>query len=200
MRNALRTVLTLAALAGMLGGMLSRAEISSDATAGPTAMELEQLRLVGESVREEAAPPRYAQARREHARIAVNPDPENPIGDLIEISIAEQRLRAWREGKIVYQFKVSTAKIGFRTPKGRFKILDKARRWRSRQYNVWMPEALRFKGSYFIHGLTYDANPNVRGGANTLGRPASHGCVRVGTADAKLLWNWAYKGLPVWVH
>jgi lipoprotein-anchoring transpeptidase ErfK/SrfK len=49
--------------------------------------------------------------------------------------------------------------------------------WRSRKYNnAPMPWAIFFHGGYAIHGTTDLRN---------LGRPASHGCVRLHPANAK---------------
>lgn len=200
MRNAIRTVLSLAAMAAMLGGMLGQARSGAAPTAQPDLAALQQLALIGQAVREEPASPTYSYAKRVHTRISVNPDPLQPVGDTIEISIADQRLTAWRDGKIVYRFKISTAKPGYRTPKGHFKVLNKANRWWSRQWQVWMPDALRFYGSYFIHSLPYRSNPNIRNGAARLGQPDSHGCVRVNIGDSRLLYDWASVGTPVWVH
>ncbi|MGH2830913.1 MAG: L,D-transpeptidase [Actinomycetota bacterium] len=201
MRHA-RIVMALGALAAMLGGMLGQLKTTAaQATVAP--------RIEGDpavhaaALREQEAAPRpgWAMAGGPLSRISVNPDAERPFGDLIEISIATQRLTAWRDGKIVHQFKVSTARPGYNTPRGRFEVLNKAQRWYSRQWQVWMPDALRFHGSYFIHALPYAPSaPNVRFGAHRLGRPDSHGCVRVGIANAKVLYDWASVGTPVWVH
>jgi len=193
-------VFGLAALVAMLGGMLGQARTAEVAVAQPSAEQLAALHDLSVSLSQEAPPPRYAYARDTFSRISLNPDPENPIGDLIEISVHTQRLTAWHDGRVVYRFKISTARPGYHTPRGHFNVLDKARNWYSRQWSVWMPDALRFFGSYFIHSLPYKHDPSARIGARRLGRADSHGCVRVGVENQHLLWNWAHVGLPVWVH
>ena len=53
--------------------------------------------------------------------------------------------------------------------------------WYSRKYdNSPMPHSIFFYGGYAIHGT--DA-------VKSLGRPASHGCVRLHPGNAKRLYN-----------
>ena len=129
-----------------------------------------------------------------------NPDPRHPDGDVIEISIAKQRLTAWRDGKVVYRFVISTGRAGYETPPGHYKILEKyENRW-SRKWSVWMPYAMRWYQGYFIHQLPHKDGSSYNIGASKLGRPDSHGCVRVNVGDAERLFRWTKVGTPVWVH
>jgi lipoprotein-anchoring transpeptidase ErfK/SrfK len=53
--------------------------------------------------------------------------------------------------------------------------------WYSRKYQMSpMPYAIFYKGGYAVHG-TYDLK--------RLGRPASHGCVRLHPSNAKKLYQ-----------
>jgi lipoprotein-anchoring transpeptidase ErfK/SrfK len=55
------------------------------------------------------------------------------------------------------------------------------RMWYSRKYdNAPMPYSIFFKGGYAIHGTNY---------VKRLGQPASHGCVRLHTANARELYE-----------
>ena len=199
MRNAIRSILGIAALAAMLGGMLGQAQTPVQTSTVTPDMESAPL-IYQPSFPETADAVRITDPSRVQRAVPKNPDAKRPFGQLIEISIARQELTAWFDGAVVYRFKVSTAKPGYRTPRGRFEVLNRASRWWSRQWQVWMPDALRFRGSYFIHALPYRSNPRYRNGAKMLGRPDSHGCVRVGVADSALLYKWARVGTPVWVH
>ena len=130
----------------------------------------------------------------------LNPDSANPAGRLIEVSIEEQRLTAWRDGKIVYRFVISTGREGYETPPGHYKILEKYKdRW-SRKWSVWMPYAMRFFEGYFIHQLPHKDGSSYNIGATKLGTPDSHGCIRVDVGDAEQLFRWAKVGTPVWIH
>jgi lipoprotein-anchoring transpeptidase ErfK/SrfK len=131
---------------------------------------------------------------------ALNPDPEHPSGDVIEVSIDRQRLIAWRDGVAEYLFTVSTGRPGYETPTGHFRIRAKYLKGWSRKWQVVMPYTLNFFQNYNFHELPHRPGSKVRIGASRLGTPDSHGCVRVGVGDAKLLYEWARVGTPVWIH
>jgi lipoprotein-anchoring transpeptidase ErfK/SrfK len=53
--------------------------------------------------------------------------------------------------------------------------------WYSRKYdNSPMPHSVFFHGGYAIHGTN---------AVRSLGRPASHGCVRLAPGNARILYN-----------
>jgi hypothetical protein len=132
--------------------------------------------------------------------VLANPDPQHPAGDLIEVSIHAQRLTAWRNGVVVYRLVISTGRPGYETPAGHYAILNKyENRW-SGKWHVWMPWAMRWHDGYFIHQLPHKDGSSYNIGASKLGKPDSHGCVRVNVGDAELLFNWTKIGTPVWVH
>lgn len=80
-----------------------------------------------------------------------------------------------------YSWKVSTARHGYRTPLGTFRPQWLARMHYSTLYeNSPMPYSIFFKGNFAIHGTEY---------VKRLGRPASHGCVRLAPANAKILFG-----------
>jgi lipoprotein-anchoring transpeptidase ErfK/SrfK len=90
---------------------------------------------------------------------------------MARISIAAQEMQVSVDGRAVVTWKVSTAGKGYRTPKGSFKPVRMHEMWHSRKYdNAPMPHSVFFHGGYAVH-----ATPHVR----NLGRPASHGCVRL---------------------
>lgn len=133
----------------------------------------------------------------------LNPHPRALTGKLIEISLERQELVAWEDGVAVHRFVVSTGMPGSETPTGFWAVFEKWDRRFSWTWKVWMPYAMRFVPGrgFFIHELTYwPGHPEERNGVEDLGRPASHGCVRVGLGDAKTLYDWTDMGTPVWVH
>lgn len=80
-----------------------------------------------------------------------------------------------------YRWKVSTARSGYVTPKGKFRPYLMKKMHYSRKYdNAPMPHAIFYHGGYAIH-----ATPHVK----SLGRPASHGCVRLSPQNAKTLFK-----------
>lgn len=132
--------------------------------------------------------------------VRMNPDAANPTGDLLEVSIAKQRLTVWRDGLVVYRFVISTGRPGYETPAGHYRILNKVANAWSRKWSVWMPWAMRWHNGYFFHQLPHKPGSSINIGATKLGTADSHGCVRVNVGDAETLYRWTAVGTPVWVH
>jgi hypothetical protein len=84
-------------------------------------------------------------------------------------------------GVTKHTWAISSAGPGYRTPTGTFKPQWMSRMWYSRQYD-WspMPHSIFFTGGTAIHG-TY--------ATRMLGRPASHGCVRLAPGNAAELYR-----------
>jgi lipoprotein-anchoring transpeptidase ErfK/SrfK len=83
--------------------------------------------------------------------------------------------------KIEYRWPVSTGRKGFETPTGRYRPIWADAEHKSSIYeDAPMPFAVFFVGGYAIHGTTE---------LKHLGRPASHGCVRLDPANAEILYN-----------
>jgi len=141
-----------------------------------------------------------ARPRASSASLKRNPDPVNPIGMLIEVSIAKQRLTAWSDGVIVMTGPVSSGMPGYDTPTGHFHVIYKDPKAWSATWGVWMPWALNFHGNYFLHQVTHYPDSSVNIGVSKLGTRASHGCVREGIPSAERLYRWARVGTPVWIH
>ena len=86
-----------------------------------------------------------------------------------------------RGRRLAYVWPVSTARRGYWTPPGNYYVQRMARMWYSRKYDMSpMPHSLFFYGGYAIHGT---------GAIRQLGRPASHGCVRLHPANARALYQ-----------
>src|SRR3954454_24035246 len=97
----------------------------------------------------------------------------------VPISNSAQRMRVYIDGGLTYAWPVSTARRGYRTPAGSYRVQRMERMWYSRKYHMSpMSHALFFRGGYAIHG-TYSIRQ--------LGRPASHGCVRLSPGHASTL-------------
>ena len=100
----------------------------------------------------------------------------------IEVNKSTQRMTITVDGEKRYTFKVSTGKTGHTTPSGSFRVLSMKEMHYSRKYdNAPMPNALFFTNA----GHAIHATSSVR----NLGRPASHGCIRLSPKDAKTLYD-----------
>ncbi len=96
-----------------------------------------------------------------------------------KIDLSSQTMRVYVNGALRHSWKVSTGRRGYRTPTGVFRPKWLARMHYSRKYNnAPMPHSIFFYGGYAIHG-TYEIR--------RLGRPASHGCVRLHPRNARRL-------------
>ena len=108
------------------------------------------------------------------------PKPWKPIV-VAKIDKSEQRMRVFVNGKQAYSWRILTARRGYITPSGAWKPKRIHKMWYSRKYQMSpMPYAIFYKGGYAVHG-TYDLK--------RLGRPASHGCVRLHPNNAKKLYQ-----------
>lgn len=195
MKNTVRIATALATLSGLLAlGVVGDRGVEAGPEGGT------DLRPVPSAAAPPAAPPAAPAPVPPPAPVRLNPDPRNPAGDLIEVSIARQQVTAWRDGIVHHRFTISTGRPGYETPTGHYRILQKEENRWSRKWKVWMPYAMRWYQGYFFHELPYRSDPDHRIGATKLGRPDSHGCVRVGVGDAELLFRWTKVGTPVWVH
>jgi hypothetical protein len=102
-------------------------------------------------------------------------------GIVVTVDKSTQRLSVSVEGSQRYEWPVSTARWGYRTPNGTYRPERLERTWFSRKYD-WspMPYSIFFDGGYAIHG-SYEISH--------LGRPASHGCIRLHPDNAATLFN-----------
>ncbi len=93
------------------------------------------------------------------------------------IDNSTQRMQVSVDGKPVYSWKVSTGMRGYNTPVGDYAPYRMHTMWYSRQYGYTpMPHAVFFNEGIAVHGTN---------STGRLGRPASHGCVRLHPANAK---------------
>ena len=97
------------------------------------------------------------------------------------INLSNQRMDVYVNGKPRYKWPISTARRGYRTPTGTFKPTALVRYHRSTIYDGSpMPHSIFFMRGYAIHG-SYEIKH--------LGRPASHGCIRLHPSNAAALYS-----------
>ncbi|MGC2220684.1 MAG: L,D-transpeptidase [Pseudolabrys sp.] len=100
---------------------------------------------------------------------------------LINIDKSRQKMTVFLDGVEKYVWPVSTGQAGYSTPSGTYTATSMNEIWYSKEWdNAPMPHSVFFrKDGYAIHG-TYEAK--------NLGRPASHGCVRISPGNATTLY------------
>ncbi len=113
----------------------------------------------------------------------------------IEVSLSDQKLKAWEGTKLVMEFPISSGKWA-PTPKGTFNIWYKTRNQSmiggsqalGTYYNLPnVPHNMFFYQGYAIHGAYWH---------NNFGQPMSHGCVNSPLASAAQIFEWAGPVVP----
>lgn len=121
-------------------------------------------------------------------------------GRYIDIDISAQTMILYEDGLEKGLFKISSGKRGMDTPQGTFKIMSKSKRPWSKRYSLFMPWFIQFTNQgHGIHELP-EWPGGYKEGANRLGVPVSHGCVRLGIGAAKIVYDFAVKGMSIVIH
>ena len=99
----------------------------------------------------------------------------------IVIDKRTQTMTVAEDGDPIAYWPVSTARQGYYTPTGHFRPQSMQPMHYSKKYdNAPMPHSIFFSGGYAIHATPHLSN---------LGRPASHGCVRLAPEHAAHLYR-----------
>ena len=106
--------------------------------------------------------------------------PEADASVLINIDLSSQTMHVSSDMGS-YDWRISTARSGYRTPRGTYRPYQLQRTHFSHKYHMSpMPYSIFFAGGYAIHG-TYETA--------SLGRPVSHGCIRLAPGNAARLFH-----------
>ncbi len=106
--------------------------------------------------------------------------PEADASVLININLSSQTMHVSSDMGS-YDWRISTARSGYRTPRGTYRPYQLLRIHYSHKYHMSpMPYSIFFAGGYAIHG-TYETA--------SLGRPVSHGCIRLAPGNAARLFH-----------
>lgn len=101
-------------------------------------------------------------------------------GVVAKVDLSQQRMNVYVNGVRRYSWRVSTGRGRYRTPTGSWRPKSLKRMHYSRKYdNAPMPYSVFYHGGYAVHGTN-----QIR----RLGRPASHGCVRLHPSNAARLY------------
>lgn len=127
--------------------------------------------------------------------------PYTPVpGKRVVISIPEQRMRVYENGRLLWDWPVSTGIESSPTATGVFQVLSLEENAYASQWNLWMPH---FISIYRAGGEVYNgihAIP-IRNGQRLWnwvpGTPASFGCIILGVEEAETLYNWVEIGVVV---
>ena len=131
------------------------------------------------------------------------------------ICIPQQRARLYVEGKVAFDWPVSTGLDGHETPTGVFRIMEKEKNHHSNRYGKFVssggkvtdsnadlakgtPKGMTFRPSSMpnFHRLTLDG-VGIHGGRVVAGTRLSHGCIRIPRNACVPLYNNIPTGTPV---
>lgn len=97
------------------------------------------------------------------------------------VNLSSQTMHVKVDGRYYARWKISSGRKGYRTPTGTWRPKWTARMHYSSKYNYSpMPYSVFYNRGYAVHGTNY---------VRRLGRPASHGCIRLHTANARQFYN-----------
>jgi lipoprotein-anchoring transpeptidase ErfK/SrfK len=125
------------------------------------------------------------------------------VNKRIVVSISRQRMWAYQDGNLVWEWAVSTGIPSSPTAPGVFQVQSHDGTAYAASWDLWMPH---FLGIYrpvptsdFMNG--FHGFP-TRDGASllwtgNLGQPVTFGCILLETGNAALLYDWAEDGVVV---
>lgn len=97
------------------------------------------------------------------------------------VDLTTQRMTVTVNGAHFATWRISSGRRGYYTPRGTWRPKFLKRMHYSRKYdNAPMPFSVFYHGGYAIHGTN---------AVSRLGRPASHGCIRLSTPNARTFYN-----------
>ncbi len=101
---------------------------------------------------------------------------------LVYIDKTNQQMTVSLDGVERYRWPVSTGRAGYSTPSGTYTATSMNEIWYSKEWdNAPMPHSIFFmRDGHAIHG-SYDVK--------NLGKPVSHGCVRISPENAAILYD-----------
>lgn len=116
--------------------------------------------------------------------------------NFVEVNLRTMRLTLYENGAPIKEMAVLTkGKEGswWETPTGNYSVLGKEINHFSSIGKVWMPYSIQFYGNFFIHGW-----PHYDDGT-AVAPSYSGGCIRLSNEDAKEVFNFTEKEMPVLV-
>ncbi len=125
------------------------------------------------------------------------PDVIPSTGKFIAADLVHMQLSLYKDGVDVGDYPILTKGqpgTPWETPAGFYSVETKEKSHFSSTGNVYMPYSMQFYGNYYIHGWPY--YPDGTPVASTF----SGGCIRLGTADAEQVFNFADKGTGLFVY
>lgn len=157
----------------------NRDSISTGRVAIETSAEIDKASIETRIIKEEFAMRSWTRVCLMSLGVLVNATPVYAYTN-IQIDLSTQTMHV-HSSRGSFAWPVSTARAGYVTPRGSYSPKSLQPMHYSRKYQMSpMPHSIFFAGGYAIHG-SY--------ATGALGRPASHGCVRLSPEHASQLYE-----------
>ena len=107
--------------------------------------------------------------------------PADASNIVAQVHLTQQRMDVLVDGVKKYSWRVSTGKDGWRTQAGTYQPFAQTPFYFSKKWNMSLPYLMWIgQDGTAIHGTALTGH---------LGRPASHGCIRLDTPNAAILYK-----------
>lgn len=127
---------------------------------------------------------------------------------VIHVSITDQHLYAYENGKVVFDTLVTTGRPQLPTDTGPMSVLSKSSPWKMhspwpRGSQWWYPDTVVRKVLWFtatgegLHDANWEPNYLYGPGSQNIQSIASHGCIHLPGTTVDWLYDWAPVGTPV---
>ncbi|MFC1622216.1 L,D-transpeptidase [Patescibacteria group bacterium] len=198
---------------GFVHGFISAEEVEKYLSELQEIYETEQVQILKkEAVEAIQRAMLFRAANYEINNAVILPLEGKPVSDgslheeYLEIVKSQQRLYRFEKGKLVKTYIISTG-LTWETPAGNHRVLGKQKMTIS-YFGAWyMPNYLpvgRINGYLFgLHAIPYhmDGAGNIYSrNPNTMGSPATGGCIQLTDEDSLELFDWAKIGMPVYIY
>lgn len=127
---------------------------------------------------------------------AKNEENKEPKGDIeikkqVRVDLSQQKMFLFESGKLVKEYSISSGLADSPTPTGEYKIVYKQDKLYSKIAGCWLSYWVGFTkdGLYGFHETPIC--DGIREGELDIGKPASHGCIRLKIGEADDFYSWS---------
>lgn len=128
-----------------------------------------------------------------------------PTGDIdtkkqVKVDLSQQKAFLFENGQLVREYNISSGLSETPTPKGEYRIVYKQDNLYSKIAGCWLSYWAGFTsdGLYGFHETP--VCDGIREGEEDIGKPASHGCIRLKTGDASDFYSWIENYTPIEIY
>jgi len=151
---------------------------------------------------QEVLSPTSNQSKTENEQNIDKSIPEGDVGlkKQVKVDLSQQKAFLFEAGELVKEYNISSGLAGSPTPTGEYKIVYKQEKLYSKIAECWLSYWVGFTkdGLYGFHETP--VCDGIRQGEDNIGKPASHGCLRLKMGEAVDFYNWAEIGMPIEIY